>query len=318
MHRYLVPKISLATLTKRYMSSAKQASTLRVAALQFCASDNTEENLLRCQSLIERAIEAGAKLCCLPECFHFIGGGETGLKSLDVAEPLSGPTISRYQEIAASNQVWLSLGGFQETDESTAEHVFNTHVIINPLGEVSHAYRKLHMFDYPRGGLMESSFTTAGSAADVGTVRINEFNVGPTTCYDLRFPSLYQLLRDMGANVMLVPSAFTLRTGMAHWHTLLRARAIENQAYVIAAAQGGIHNEKRESYGHSLIIDPWGNVISECGEVSASGGMAIADLDIDIVQSIRERMPVARHLRADVYGSTKDSYTASTVDTVDL
>ena len=150
---------------------------------------------------------------------------------------------------------------------------------------------------------MESSFTIAGDEAKV--VKCDQgINFGLSTCYDLRFPELYQVLRSLEANVMLIPSAFTEKTGVAHWHILCRARAIETQSYVLAAAQGGAHNEKRTSFGHALIIDPWGNIVAEGekNEMMSSGSqLLVADLDLELIQQIRQKMPIEIHKRHDVY-----------------
>ena len=230
------------------------------------------------------------------------------MKSVDIAETLEGPTIQKYQDLARATNLTLSLGGFQEKSED-ASKVYNTHVVIDPTGTLIAAYRKIHLFDYEAGGLMESTFTLPGNriqTVQCAAVNCDAVTVGLSTCYDVRFPQMYQTLRDLGASLILVPSAFTVATGTAHWHCLLRARAIETQSYVLAAAQAGIHNEKRTSYGHALVVDPWGVVVAEAhsegeGEGSSAEQLLIVDVDLALVDRIRTKMPIAEHTRNDVY-----------------
>lgn len=229
----------------------------------------------------------------LPECFSFIGSSQQ--ESLSKAEPLDGPAMARYRQLARDTSLWLSLGGFQETGPDP-QHIYNCHVVLDPSGETAAWYRKIHLFDVdvPNGPILMESRTTA--AGDKLAVCPSPAGVlGLTVCYDLRFPDVYQRLAwDMGAQVLLVPSAFTKVTGAAHWEVLLRARAIETQCYVIAAAQAGRHNEKRESYGHSLVIDPWGEVIGRFSD-PLSTGVITADIDLLVMDQVREKMPIREH-----------------------
>mmetsp|Transcript_26305 Transcript_26305/g.57084 ORF Transcript_26305/g.57084 Transcript_26305/m.57084 type:complete len:244 (-) Transcript_26305:523-1254(-) len=239
----------------------------------------------------------------LPECFNYIGVNL--FDGLNIAEPIDGPIMARYQSLAKQSGMWLSLGGFQEVGPDST-HRYNSHVIINSDGTIVAVYRKIHLFDLdmPDGPepikLKESDATAPG--AEVVACDSVAGRLGLTVCYDLRFPELYQKLRfEMGAEVLLVPSAFTRPTGEAHWEVLLRARAIETQCYVIAAAQCGQHNEKRCSYGHALIIDPWGKIIGRLEDPNATG-IAVADIDINALKGIRNKMPLGNHRRYDVYG----------------
>lgn len=233
----------------------------------------------------------------LPENFHYLGTHFS--QSLALAEPIEGPearSIGRYRELARDCRVWLSLGGFQEKSPDPSR-VRNCHVIVDDGGNIRAAYRKIHLFDVdvPGGATFrESGFTEPGSAAvvvpdsPIGTL-------GLSTCYDLRFPELYQhLAHDLGADVLLVPAAFTRPTGEAHWDALLRARAIETESYVIAAAQAGVHNEKRASWGHARVFAPWGELVATPEDPDAPG-IAVAEIDLDQVRRVRERMPVAKH-----------------------
>lgn len=204
--------------------------------------------------------------------------------------------MQQYQSLARESKIWLSLGGFQEKGSEEA-HICNTHVVIDDAGNIRSTYRKIHLFDVDVPGgrsYKESSFTEPGKdivALDSSPVG----RLGLTVCYDLRFPELYQQLRfQHEAQVLLVPAAFTKITGQAHWEILLRARAIETQCYVIAAAQAGKHNDKRESYGDTLIIDPWGTVVGRLPD-RVSTGIAVADIDLSLVDSVRTKMPIAKH-----------------------
>ncbi|CAL8462335.1 g1868 [Coccomyxa elongata] len=231
----------------------------------------------------------------LPECCSFIGRAQT--ETVAVAEKLDGPLMSKFRRLAREAGIWLSLGGFQEVGPDP-DHIYNTHVILSSDGTIVASYRKVHLFNVEvHNGpvLMESRSTAPGNqlvACDSPAGRL-----GLTVCYDLRFPEVYQRLAfDHGADVLLVPSAFTKLTGEAHWELLLRARAVETQCYVIAAAQAGKHNEKRESYGHSLIIDPWGKVIAQLDDPLATG-IAVAEIDLQYAASVREKMPIKEHRR---------------------
>merc|ERR1711924_485418 len=177
----------------------------------------------------------------------------------------------------------------------------NTHVIIDATGEIAAGYGKIHLFDVPMTGLCESKQALPGSELVACQSPIGR--LGVTICYDLRFPELYQKLTFLyGAQVLLVPSAFMMKTGEAHWETLLRCRAIENQCYVFAAAQVGQHNDdgnKRQSWGHSLAIDPWGSILVDMGTTT---GVAVVEVNNDMIGSVRENMPMHMHRRYDLYG----------------
>ncbi|GAU12107.1 hypothetical protein TSUD_00730 [Trifolium subterraneum] len=249
-------------------------------------------NFTTCSRLVKEAASAGAKLLCFPEAFSFVGAKDGD--SVRIAQPLDGPIMDQYCSLARESSIWLSLGGFQEKG-SDPQHLFNTHVVVDDTGKIRSTYRKIHLFDVdvPGGRVYkESSFTESGK--DVVAVDSPIGRLGLSVCYDLRFPEIYQLLRfQHGAQILLVPAAFTKVTGEAHWEILLRARAIENQCYVIAAAQAGTHNAKRESYGDTLIIDPWGTIVGRLPDRLATG-IVVADIDLSLVDSVREKMPVAK------------------------
>ncbi|WCJ19433.1 Deaminated glutathione amidase [Euphorbia peplus] len=270
--------------------SEMAASSLRVAAAQMTSINDLAANYATCSRLVKEAADAGAKLLCLPESFSFIGAKDGD--SVKVAEPLDGPTMQQYCSLARESGIWLSLGGFQEKGCDDA-HLRNTHVIIDDSGNIRSTYRKIFLFDVnvPGGRVYkESSFTEPGK--DIVAVDSPVGRLGLSVCYDLRFPELYQQLRfQHEAQILLVPAAFTKITGQAHWEILLRARAIETQCYIIAAAQAGKHNDKRESHGETLIIDPWGTVVGRLPD-RLSTGITVADIDPSFIDSVRTKLPI--------------------------
>jgi deaminated glutathione amidase len=182
---------------------------VKVACVQFTATTDCDRNYRICSKLIKKAAKLGLDLICLPECFHFIG--DANIKSKDVAEELSKientfPSVKKYCKLASELNVGLSLGGFPEKSSTEPGKVFNTHLIITPKGKISSMYRKIHLFDYPQGNLMESSFTSRGQEIIVDNECINGVTLGVSTCYDMRFPSLYQNLVSKGAQILLMPS----------------------------------------------------------------------------------------------------------------
>jgi len=267
---------------------------LRVGAVQLCSTHDLTANLAKCAELAGQAVGDGAQLVVLPECFSFLG--RTERDKLEIAEALDGdgPVMSALREMAVKHAVWIVGGGTPERVRGEPKRTYNTAVAIDPRGELVASYRKIHLFDVdiPGGAVLRESDSTA-PGDELVVVDIAGAPVGVSICYDVRFPELYrQLVKDMGAEVLLVPAAFTAHTGAAHWHLLLRARAVEDQAWVVAPAQWGRHNEKRESYGHSLIVDPWGTVV---GERPDGDGVVLATLDGATVDKRRTQMPCLSH-----------------------
>jgi predicted amidohydrolase len=268
------------------------------------SGDDLEANLGAVTELTARAADQGAQLVALPECFSFLGRGEGD--KLEVAEVLGagGPVMTTLRELAIKHKIYLLGGGTPEVVEGDSKRTYNTAVVVNPGGHLIARYRKIHLFDVdiPHPGdtpgsprqrttLRESDATAAGD--ELVVVEIGGAQVGLSICYDVRFPELYRaLVKDKGAEVLMVPAAFTAHTGAAHWHLLLRARAIEDQAWVVAPAQWGRHNEKRESYGHTLVVDPWGTLVDE---LSSGDGVLLATLHGDTVKQRRTQMPCLRH-----------------------
>jgi predicted amidohydrolase len=267
---------------------------LRVGAVQLRSTDDVSANLATCSELAARAASEGAQLVVLPECFSFLGRREGD--KLAMAESLDGkgPVMSTLRELATKHGIWIVGGGTPELVPGDARRTYNSAIAIDPRGELVARYRKIHLFDIdiPGGATLRESDSTA-PGDELVVVDIGGAPVGVSICYDIRFPELYrQLVKDMGAEVLLVPAAFTAHTGAAHWHLLLRARAIEDQAWVVAAAQWGKHNEKRESYGHSLVVDPWGTVV---GEQADGEGVVMSTLDGAVVAKRRTQMPCLSH-----------------------
>jgi len=284
------------------MTQALRRGSAWLAVGQMRASNDIEGNFHQCSHLIQLASDRSCSLLCLPEAFDFVteGGAEEAQR---LAQPLTGSLMTRYRDLARAHGIWLSLGGFHEKIQEDDTHLYNTHVVVDNEGSIQGVYRKLHLFDVaiPNGPvLQESKGTRAGSSMCALDSPVGK--LGLSVCYDLRFSELYVAYRQHAqADLMLVPSAFTATTGRAHWQPLLRARAIETQCYVAAAAQVGRHNAKRESYGHACIIDPWGEVVASCGEKEL--GIAVAEVDLNYVDHIRATMPVFSHRRSDLYGA---------------
>ena len=244
--------------------------------------------------LVRRAAEAGARLVVLPEKWPYVHGP----RSREGAEGLDGPSVAAVRRWAG--ELGLAILAGSVIEGASGGKVFNTSVLVQPDGTVSHVYRKLHMFDVDVGGVSyrESAATRPGAEIVVGEALGRR--IGMSVCYDLRFPELYRRLAIEGAQVIVVPSAFTSTTGRDHWEPLLRARAIENQAFVIAANQFGGHDDGTVSHGRSMIVDPWGVVLAQAPD---GEGVVVADLDFGLLASVRERLPALDHRRPDVYGS---------------
>ena len=267
---------------------------MKVSLAQLTSSQDVDENLAKCRKLAHRAFERDADWVMFPENAPFLGPDDA---KAEVAEPLDGPMVEHFREIATDGGVWVTLGSFPEaTDES--DRTYNTQVMITPAGEIAATYRKIHLFDVDvEGGrsFRESDHVKSGSGvvdleASIGDT--GETHIGLTICYDLRFPELYRALTDRGATILTVPSAFTLQTGRDHWHPLLQARAIENQCWVVAPNQWGHHFGDRSSYGHSVIYDPWGRRIACASDREM---VVTAEIDLGYSDSVREQMPVLDH-----------------------
>jgi len=271
---------------------------MRVAVAQMNSQDDVRANLARATALVEEAARAGAEVVALPENFAYMGD-EAGKRGIAESLAERGEIVTALAEAAKRHGVYVVGGGMPEKS-GDADRPYNTSVLVAPSGEVVAAYRKVHLFDVdlPDGtSLKESSATSPGSEACVASVAGadgRDVKLGRTVCYDVRFPEIYRAIGAKGARIVTVPAAFTLTTGKDHWHVLLRARAIENQVFVLAPAQGGKHPRGRTTYGKSLIVDPWGDVLAQCGE---GEGIAIARLDFAYQDKVRASLPCLAHRR---------------------
>jgi predicted amidohydrolase len=267
------------------------------ACIQLRCNTDVERNLAQTETLVRRAARAGAELVATPENTSLLG---PQFHEVDRAEPLDGPIGLRLARLAKETGIYLLVGSLNEQrrDHRGAvdnDRCYNTSILFNPEGEIVDFYRKIHLFDVDvAGGLSvkESDTIYPGDVVKIAPTPMAK--IGMSICYDLRFPEMYRAYADGGADIIAVPSAFTLTTGKDHWHALLRARAIETQCYVMAPAQWGIHDErgKRHSYGHSVIIDPWGTIVAECGD---GEGLCLAEIDLEYAARIRQSMPVRNH-----------------------
>ncbi|CAN6674540.1 deaminated glutathione amidase [Trichomonascus vanleenenianus] len=273
------------------------ARSVLIAVGQLCSTPDVARNTQLAVSLIRKAGSHGAKALFLPEASDYIGGGRANCKPVEESLFVKG-----VQEAAQQAQVQVCVGIHEPGIDP--DKVKNTLLWIDDRGKIAHRYQKIHLFDVDikNGGqsLKESDTVEPGNEipqpweTPVG-------KVGPAICYDIRFPEQALKLRQLGAEVLVFPSAFTTRTGAAHWNILGRARAIDTQCYVVMAAQVGTHTEKRASYGHAMIIDPWGSVVAEAADVDSEPRLALAEIDLDAVERIRANMPLWEQRRPDCY-----------------
>lgn len=268
--------------------------TLVVAAIQLNSQDDVQSNLAICRQWVSEAARQGARVVVLPENFAYLGA-EQGKRA--IAERLGdsrAPIQRALAEMCRNTGVTLIAGGFPEAS-GDRDRPYNSCLVVSPDGTIAATYRKIHLFDVvlPDGQqILESTASSAGDEPVV--VDVEGFRVGLSICYDLRFPELYRRLVAEGAELIVVPAAFTLQTGKDHWHVLLRARAIETQCWFVAAAQWGKHPKDRASYGHSLVVDPWGTVVCECSD---RVGMVLASLDREYLTRVRTMLPSLTHRR---------------------
>jgi deaminated glutathione amidase len=267
---------------------------MRAAAVQLNSTDDKARNLEVAERLVRAAAADGAKLVCLPEKWNLLGGSQA---LLDGAEPLDGPSLAAGRSWARELGIHLLAGSVAERAEGH-ERLFNTSVLIGPDGEDLASYRKIHMFDVEVGGVSYRESEHEEPGEEIVSVEVDGVEVGMTVCYDLRFPELYRILAVRGARILTVPSAFTLATGRDHWEVLLRARAIESQAFVIAPNQVGEAPPHYSSYGRSAIVDPWGVVLAMAPDEEC---FVAADLDLDAQQRVRDSLPSLANRRPAAY-----------------
>ncbi len=267
----------------------------RAACVQLNAGDEVVTNIVAASALIRAAKDQGAEFIATPEMTNLMENRSSDLRAKARVEPQD-EALMRLRDLAAELGIHLLIGSLAiKIEDDETNRLANRSFLIGPAGQILARYDKLHMFDVdlPSGETYrESRNYRPGEAAQLAQTALGP--IGMTICYDVRFPALYRALAQAGAHVMTVPSAFTRVTGEAHWHVLLRARAIECGAFVIAPAQCGTHPRGRETYGHSLIVSPWGEVLADGGILP---GIALADIDLSQVEEARTRVPSLRHDR---------------------
>jgi predicted amidohydrolase len=267
-------------------------AALRVAAVQLNSQDDVGKNLDECERLVGEAANRGAKMVLLPENLAYFGPEDGKRRIAENLSHTASPIAARLAATARNHGVTVVAGGIPE-QSSDPSRPYNTCAVFGPAGELVARYRKIHLFDVKLTdgtSLCESNATSRGEEPVV--VEVGGFKIGLSICYDVRFPELYRALVDRGAEVLVVPAAFTVHTGKDHWHVLLRARAIESQSYVVAAAQWGKHPKGRTTYGHSLIVDPWGTVLSDAPDKPC---VVMADLEKADVTRVRTSLPSLQH-----------------------
>lgn len=266
----------------------------KFAVIQITSTENYQNNLEKAVKFIEKAAENDAKVVSLPETFTFIG--RIDKNNFKYKQELSGELVRFLGNLAKKHDIYLLSGSVHESIPGT-EKLYNTSIVFSPEGEPISVYRKIHLFDVNLPGpekYKESDNFEPGDISQKNILDTKYGKFGLTICYDLRFPELYRKLMLEGAEIIFVPSAFTMQTGKEHWEVLLRARAIENLVYIVAPDQFGFHSEKRESYGNSMIIDPWGKVISRASDREE---VIYADIDLEYLKKLRQKLPCLSHIR---------------------
>jgi len=268
---------------------------MKAAAVQMVSGIGLQANLARAGALLREAARQGAELAVLPEYFCLLGRHD-GDKLAIREQPGAGPIQDFLAETARNLGLWI-VGGTLPLATGTGERAFNSSLVYAPTGECVTRYDKIHLFRYDNGQESYDEARTLHPGHQAATFELpsrdgHRWRLGLSVCYDLRFPELYRSYAQAGADLMLVPSAFTYTTGQAHWELLLRARAVENLAFVLAAAQGGHHEGGRRTWGHSMLVDPWGHVLG----VQAEGeGVVLAELDAQNLAQCRRQLPALSH-----------------------
>ncbi|MFZ4876405.1 carbon-nitrogen hydrolase family protein [Janthinobacterium sp. Mn2066] len=259
-----------------------------VAAIQMISSPSVEENLATARRLVAQAAAGGARLVVLPEYWAIMGQLETD-KLSHAEQPGNGPIQDGMAQMARQHGIWL-IGGTLPLASGQAGKVLNTTLVYDPQGEPAGRYDKIHLFGFTRGAESYDESRTIVAGGQVRSIELPFGRVGLSVCYDLRFPELYRAMGDCA--LIVLPAAFTHTTGRAHWEVLLRARAIENQCYVLASAQGGLHPNGRRTWGHSMLIDPWGEVKAVLPE---GEGVVSGVIDTLFLAGVRESLPALAH-----------------------
>jgi predicted amidohydrolase len=266
---------------------------MRVGVVQMTSTDEVAANLEAARSLVGSAVLQGAEWVALPENFAYLR--REGMP-IPCAQGLDGEIVGSVRALAKEHDVWILGGTFPEAAEG-GSRVYNTSVLVSPSGGIEAVYRKIHLFDIDlraSGGELFTESDTVAPGSEVVVAATPFGAIGLSVCYDLRFPELYRAMAARGARWIAVPSAFTPQTGKDHWEVLLRARAIENQAFVLAPAQWGRHSAERASYGRSMLLDPWGLVLARAPDRPCA---VVADCDLDDLERIRAGLPALEHRR---------------------
>jgi predicted amidohydrolase len=278
----------------------QQSDHIRIGVVQMCSSRDRRDNLRRAEHLMDRARANGAQLVALPENFSFLGAD--GEKP-SMAEGDEGPSVNFLRNWAQVNGTWV-VGGSVAWQAEDPDSVFNTCLVFDPGGRSVVRYDKMHLFDVnvdESNNYRESDHVRPGS--QISTFAGLGHHFGLSICYDLRFPELYRRMVRRGVEAILVPAAFTRETGRDHWEPLIRARAIENLCYVIAPAQHGHHFGSRYSYGRSMVVGPWGQILAQAED---GEGVIVCDLNFELLREARRRLPALDHIRDDLMGPVGD------------
>ncbi len=275
-------------MSDQHADASSLTASFRVAALQMVSTPGRDRNLAEAERLIAEAAADGAQLVLLPEYFCFMGFKDTD--KLTVREAYGDGPIQRFlADAARRHQVWI-IGGTLPLTAPEATRVLNTTLVFDPQGNEVARYDKIHLFNFEKGEESFDEARTIRPGEEVRTFDAPFGRVGLSVCYDLRFPELYRRMGDCA--LIVVPSAFTYTTGRAHWEMLLRARAVENQCYVLAAAQGGKHENGRRTWGHSMLIDPWGEIVAVRDE---GASVVTGNLERERIDEVRQSLPAWRH-----------------------
>ena len=268
-----------------------------IALVQMTSTDDVQENLRKIESFVIEAHESDTRMVMLPECCGFMQKHRTQLKQ--TAEDFGqGRIQDALSDLAQRYSIWL-LAGSIPINSNDPEKVINTCVMYNQDGQIAARYDKIHLFDVELEGgerYAESEYTAPGSELALVETPVGKF--GLTVCYDLRFPEQYRALVNQGAEILTVPSAFAVPTGKAHWHTLLKSRAIENTCYVLAPAQVGQHASGRRTFGHTVAYDPWGKTLAEKTDEE---GIVFVNIDPDVLKKVRKQLPSLKHQRPELF-----------------
>jgi deaminated glutathione amidase len=282
------------------------AAGLNVAIIQMNTQDDKHANIAAALDLIDRAAATGARLIALPEVWPYLGPDDV---SRDQAETIPGPITELLAQRARRHGIYIHGGSIYETRPGDPG-MYNTTVVIDPTGEIIARYSKIHMYDVVLDGVakyQESATVTPGN--EIAITEIDGVQVGLTICYDLRFPELFRILALKGAQAIMLPAAFTLMTGKDHWEPLIRARAIENELYMIAPAQWGTHPPGNWCYGRSMVVDPWGTVVTTASD---GVGVAYATVDPSRVETVRRQIPSLANRRPEAYTWPEESRSLAT------